>query len=371
MKKIVIICFIIIIYSTSMFADSAKDIFLNDVFQTFTDIVDTFAQDYSVITGLYTTAGEVKGSASIGEFPSFRAGASIGTIFFRNPMRFIKKIDFYGTNWTGIQDKLESEGLLSAIDWFDQNFLPIPVTNFHFHVGLPYGLTVGSRFHIAPIGGFANAIAPASVKQYAPEILLWGLGVNFTYTILKEHKNLPTIAVGFGVQYSDTKIGIYGIPIGTVNLDESNDAIKSTVGFGAHNNNVSIYFDFSVSKRFLFFQPFFSMKFVQTINHNVTKVHIGLDLDDATDEARETYEKEIEVSNVKKIDDYNNEIGIVIPVTDFIISLGFEFVIKIFRLGLEGSFSVASQTGMITLGMRFQLENWQLKNIKNKGLQND
>ena len=113
------------------------------------------------------------------------------------------------------------------------------------------------------------------------------------------------------------------------------------------------------------------MKFVQTINHNVTKVHIGLDLDDATDEARETYEKKIEVSNVKKIDDYNNEIGIVIPVTDFIISLGFEFVIKIFRLGLEGSFSVASQTGMITLGMRFQLENWQLKNIKNKGLQND
>jgi len=370
MKKFifVIICFLLI--STALFSD-AKDDFLKDVFGSFNDIVDAFSEDYSKITGLYGSGGELKGAASIGSFPSFRFGATLGTIFFTNPIRFLKLIDFYDSDWAQIKGKIDATGMGEVVDWFDNNFLPIPVSNYHFHIGLPKGMNVGASFNVGPLGAIINAAAPQLTTSFNPDILHWGFGLNFSYTIFREYKYFPTISVGTGFNYSDSKMGFLNIPMGSLNLDESNDAIPATVGFSSHSNNFSFYFDFSISKRFMFFQPYISLRFVQSVNHNVTKFIVNMDLDDATPEAKDTYAKTVEISNIVKINNLNNPTKIVIPVTDFIISTGFEFIMGIFRMGIEGSFSMASQTGMVTLGMRFHVEDWQIDKMKDKSGKSD
>lgn len=365
MKKNIFTFICIFLISLNLFSD-AKDDFLKDVFGSFNDIVDTFAEDYSKITGLYAAGGELKGAASIGGFPSFRFGATLGTIFFTNPIKFLKMINFYQSDWQQIKGKIDSLGMGEAVDWFDNNFLPIPVSNYHFHIGLPKGMNVGGNFNIGPIGAIIKAASPELASSFNPDILHWGFGLNFTYTILREYKYFPTISIGTGFNYSDSKMGFLNIPMGNLNLDESNDSIPAHVGFTTHSNSASFYFDFSISKRFMFFQPYLSLRFVQTVSHNITKFIIDMDLKDATQQAKDTYSKHVEVSNVSKVSSNNVQTGAIIPVTDFIISTGFEFIINIFRLGMEGSFSMASQTGMVTLGMRFHVEDWKIKKMKSK-----
>ncbi len=362
MKKF-LLSLLLIFLPVTIFANIAQDHFFNNVFYNFNDMVDMLALDYTKIAGLYTAGGDITGSASVGHFPAFRAGATAGVIFFKNPLRFIKPIDFFGLKWADVTNKLDDVGLLPVVDFFDQNFLPIPVSYYSFDMGLPRGFNVGVKFNIGPLGSVIKGASPAAA-EYVNEILHWSAGVNFKYTIMRDHKYFPSISTGVGVQYSYTVFDLKDIPVGNVYLDSTNDVIPSKMGFYSQNNNTSIYFDFTISKRIKFFQPYAGFKFVETISHNLTRFTVNLDLSNATAEALNTYKEEIIISNRTSYDAFNNEIGRVIPVTDFIISLGFELIIKIFRFGLQADFAAASQTGMLTLGMRFQVEDWQFAKLK-------
>jgi len=364
MKKFLITFFLILLI-VNLFGNAAQDHFFNNVFYNFNDMVDMLALDYSKIAGLYTAGGDITGSASAGHFPAFRAGAAVGVIFLKNPLRFIKPIDFFGLKWSDVTNELENVGLYSVVNFFDQNFLPLPVSYYSFDIGLPLGFTVGAKFNVGPLGAVIKG-ASSAASEYLNNILHWSVGGNVKYTIMRDHKYFPCLSVGMGTQYSYTLFDIKNIPIGNVYLDSNNTSIPSTIGFYSQNNNTSIYFDFAISKRLLFFQPFAGFKFVQTISHNLTKFTVNFDLSDATVEALNTYKDEVVISNKTGYDSLLNEIGKIIPVTDFIISLGFEFIIKIFRFGFQADFAAASQTGMLTLGMRFHVEDWQFAKLKKK-----
>lgn len=358
MKK-VFYTFILLGMLFSISADS-KDEFLEDVLKSFNEVMDVFVVDYSKISGLYTTGGFVRGGATVGNFPAFRVGASVGTIFFNNPISFLKKVSFSDTSWDDIIDDDAFVEFKDTINWFDENFIPVPVTNFHFEIGLPKGLSVGTKFHVAPLGNFINLF----YDQYLYKLFLWGIGVNFSYTLLKEYKFLPSMSINIGCQYSDIDIDINSIPVGETYLDSANDQVDSEIGFASHFYNTSFFFDLTISKKLKIFQPYINLKFVQTIDYNVSTMTITLDRSDMDSNGKELYGDGIfEITNVKE-DDNGNELGKITPVTDFIVATGFEFVMKIFRLGIEGAYGVVSQKGMVTLGLRFHVEDNNIAKLK-------
>lgn len=363
MKKKIIIVFIIAMVLFTAHSSVEND-FLNNLFSPLNDVVDDFAEDYSVLGGVYNAGGEIRGAASIGSFPSFRVGATFGTILVTNPFGFLKQIDI---NDTGYSDLISSLGTVGdVLAWFDNYFLPMPIANYHFHIGLPAGLTVGMKFNIGPLGSIITAAAPMA-EDFLHELLHWGVGGNLTYTILKEHKYYPTISVSGGVQYSQFTMAV-GVPGITIAFDATND-IETSLSFESEYNNLSLYFDFSISKKFIFFQPFISFKFIQTVSHNLTAIGVAFDLSNASTDLKSTIQgiDSFELSNMTGKDDLTgNDIGVVYPFTDVVISTGFEFVMKIFRLGLEGSYGVVSKTGSITMGMRFQVESYQFDKLKKR-----
>ncbi|OHD16858.1 MAG: hypothetical protein A2086_12375 [Spirochaetes bacterium GWD1_27_9] len=363
MKKIyIIIClFLINIFIFSDTTQATKDEFFNDYFGTFNNAITTLTKDYSTISGLYNSTGFVKGSASIGSFPSFRVSANLGVIFFQNPLNFLKKVSFAKVDWSGIKKDLPA-GLKEPLLWMDNNFIPVPVTNYTIGIGLPYGMEVGTKFNIAPIGSFIKQVTASSpdVTKNIGDILFWGVGVSFDYTILKEYKYFPSISVGTGFDYSDVSISFQKIPVGNVNLDPSNDSIPANIGFNTHNYNMGFFFEFTISKKFIFFEPFVNLKFIQTFNYSLTKINLELDFTNATQSAKDAYQGgNFEINNLD-----SNKNGVITPVTDFVVATGFEFVMSIYRMGIEGGFGLVSQKGYVTLDIKFQVEKSDFDKLK-------
>jgi len=348
--------------SFNLFSEETTNQVVKEFLKPLNSTISIFVNDYSKIVGLYSANQDVKGSASIGSFPSFRVGTNFGTIFLANPLRFLRSIDFGGMNYEKLT-KLETlSSAKDAIDFFDKNFLPVPVTSYTFEIGLPKGFSVGSSFQIIPIGDFIRGVSP-DTQNYLNGLTFWGLGANFNYTIMKEYRWLPSISVGSGFNYNSTNFDIK-MPMGNLKIDASND-LKSELNFSSKSDISTFYFDFTVSKTFIFFQPFVNVKFTQSINHNITKFNLLIDMSNATQEAKDNYGGgKIGVNNISKKDQYGNEVGSIIPVSDFILSTGFEFVMGIYRMGFAGSYGLVSQTGMISLNIRFQLEkdNFKKKN---------
>jgi hypothetical protein len=335
---------------------------LNGLFQqSFNDSINSYITEYSLVTGFYTTGGEVKGSAAIGNFPSFRVGATIGTIFMNNPIEFIKKMHFSTTDWNSIRNDSSLSGMVKYLNWFDANFLPLPVNVYNFDIGLFKGFSVGGKFHVVPAGALARTNEAAKKNIY--ELLSWGIGTNVTYAILKEYNYFPSLSVSTGVNYSDVTVWFDNIAVGDVYLD-SNNKVPTTLGFYTHNYTTSFYFDFSVSKTIKFFEPFVSVKFVQTVNYNVTKINVSMDMQKADASAKSLYgDGKFTASNLVK-DANGKDVGTVVPVTDFVLTAGFEFIVKIFRFGFESSYGLVSQKGMISLSLRFQVEKADFENFK-------
>ncbi|MCG8572699.1 MAG: hypothetical protein MJB14_21415, partial [Spirochaetes bacterium] len=185
MKKSCIIFIFLVLFLSFTF--SQNQAFYN-LFYSFHDVIDTMVTDYSSVSGLYTTGGMLKGSATIGSFPSFRVGTSLGIIFLRNPLNFMKEIDFMNVDWNSMKEDLAGESYEGTVNWLEENFIPLPITNIHFEVGLPKNMAIGGKFHILPINGFSNAGNPDLFNKF----LLWGMGTHFNYTILKEYNKLPS-----------------------------------------------------------------------------------------------------------------------------------------------------------------------------------
>jgi hypothetical protein len=240
-----------------------------------------------------------------------------------------------------------------------------------FDIGLPKGFSIGGYFHVAAPSLLLLNI-PAS-STYTDTMVWWGLGTQFHYTLLKEVKALPSISVGAGVSYNDTLLGLANLPLGNVTLDSSNLSIPATVGFKSHSYVTGFMLDFNISKNLGgWFEPFGGVKFTQSIFYNVTEVTLNLDLTGASPEARTLYggsssadSSSYTISN-QTADANGNLTGVLFPVTDFILSGGFEFVMKLFRMGLEFSYGTFSQKGMVSLSMRIQAEKDFLQKKKEK-----
>lgn len=342
---------------------SEENELLKEFLAPFNSTITQFVNDYSTFLGLYSGNPDVKGSASIGSFPSFRFGTNFGAIFMTNPIRFLKTINLGTTSYEDLINGGALGGAKDVINFFDDNFIPIPVTTYTFEVGLPKGMSVGGNFQIIPIGDFAKGVVVPyvpSIGNLLGNITYWGVGLNFNYTIMKEYKYYPSISVGGGFNYNSATFEIKA-PIGNIKIDNSND-LKSDIVFKTKGDISTFYFDFTISKNFIFFQPFLNLKFTQTIHHNITSIGLELDMSNATQEAKDNFGNgKVSVNNVTKQDAFGNNIGVIIPVTDFIVSTGFEFVMGVYRMGLSGSYGLVSQKGMVNLSIRFQAEKERFK----------
>lgn len=352
---------LLFIFIMATAGQSGKDIFKSYIAQSVNSSMDILVKDYSQIGGLYTSGGIVKGSASTGPFPSFRAGTTVGVILFDNPFRFLQVLKISSTDWEAMKKNTTFKP--NVFGPLDNRFLPLPVHNFHFEVALPHNLSVGGRFHIIPVGELIKAGGSTSTQT----VTLWGFGVNLSYLIMSDHKFRPALAVSTGFQYSDSHIHLKEVNIGTVYLDSNNSTIPAYIAYDTHFFSPTFYFDFTLSKRIKFFEPYLNLKFSQTISYNITRFSLRLSTDQMDALARSLYGDGLfQLDNLNQTDLFGNPYGIVTPVPDFIISTGFEFIIKIFRLGMEGSFGAVSQKGMVTLSMRFQVEKEHFEKIKQK-----
>ncbi|HPO50698.1 MAG TPA: hypothetical protein PLO89_10265, partial [Spirochaetota bacterium] len=249
--------------SYAVFSQESTSSLLTNLLKPLNSTLSTFVDDYSVITGIYSANPDVKGAASIGSFPSFRFGTHFGAIFMTNPIRFLKSIDIGGMNYDKLTNMDSFKGAKDVIGFFDKNFLPIPVTSYSLEIGLPKGFSVGSNFQVIPIGDFVNGIVPEA-KTYLNGLTFWGVGANFNYTIMKEYKWFPSLSVGSGFNYNSTNIDIKA-PIGSITLDASADVkADASINFSSKSDISTFYFDFTISKNFIFFQPFINLKFTQT-----------------------------------------------------------------------------------------------------------
>jgi hypothetical protein len=149
--------------------------------------------------------------------------------------------------------------------------------------------------------------------------------------------------------------------------DEDYQNIATSLALRTYTNNVSLFFEFSISKNIRFFQPFMSIKFIQNFCYNLTELDLVLNLSDLPDNVADLFGNGVmTVTNSTKQNEKGENLGEIIPVTDFIFIGGFEFVMKIFRLGIEGSFGCFSKKGMLTLGMCFQVEQKNFKKYQAK-----
>jgi len=353
-KKIILAVLLSFLLGIAVFSENSTNPIVQKFLEPFNVTIATFTNDYSAFVGLYSANSDVKGDASIGSFPSFRVGSSVGTIFLTNPLRFLKTINIGGMNYEKVKKLDALNSMKESITFFDENFLPIPITTHSFEIGLPKGFSVGSNFHIVPIGDFIKAVSPET-QNYISSVMFWGIGVSFNYTVMKEYKWFPSISVGSAFNYSSANFDIK-IPFDSLKIDSSND-LKAQLNFYTKSDISTFSFDFTVSKTFLFFEPFVNFKFTQSVYHNITKIGLNLDMTSATSTAKSNYgDGKIGVSNIVSKDNFGNDIGLVIPITDFILSTGFEFIIKIYRLGFSASYALVSQKGMLNVSMRFQVE---------------
>ncbi len=360
-KKYLFLFFFILILYNFIFSETAEEIFYNNTFTALKDSIEQYAIDVSKISGLYAVSGEVRGSASIGSFPSFRVNASSGFLFYNNPVFFLKKINFANLNWDTL---LNNTG--AFFSWLYDYFIPLPVAFYSFDIGLPKGFSVGMKFNYAPYGEFLKAvISDENMKNFVPTINVWQLGVHFNYCIVKDYKFFPSIAIGAGVYYTDSRLDMNPISVGNISYDNTNDNIPTSIGFNSVTNTTSFFIDFTISKKFVFFEPFISMKLIQSINHNLTKYTVKMDLTNTSSDFKEIFKEEITISNRESIDSFGNEIGVVIPSIEFIIATGFEFVIvDMVRLGVEGSFGCVSKCGVVSMSIKFQMEKQKFDKLK-------
>ncbi len=350
---------ILVLLSVSRLFSVDKGVFLNDLFSSFEDTIDYINSDYSSISGLGSSGGKVTGSASIGDFPSFRFGTSSGMIMFDNPFKGFKNLNFSGNDWDSIYDDAGFGNESSPVGWFDRYFLPIPLSTIHFQIGLPKGFAIGGDFTILPIGSLTQNTA--SINKYLKEFTIWRIGLNLNYTIIKDTGSyLPSISVGAGGSYFDMLINIESIDIGELYFDEDNTDISTKFTFYQHTYVPTIYFTFALSKKFLFFEPFIQAKLTQSFYCNLTEFTLKFDTDDMTDEARGLFGNGVYVINNK---DSDGNIKL-IPFTDFAISTGFELALGFFRPGVEFSYGVVSQKSMISLDLRFHVERKSI--LRNK-----
>ena len=131
--------------------------------------------------------------------------------------------------------------------------------------------------------------------------------------------------------------------------------------------NLDFHCTISMSKKIKIFQPFINLKFIQNIQYNLTKFELLVDTTDLDASAKSFFEDGVfQISNSEKQNKKGEDVGVIIPVTDFVLSGGFELVFKIFRMGIEGSFGTFSKTGMLTLGLRFHVEKSHIDVLKEK-----
>jgi hypothetical protein len=369
MKK-VILFFTFIFLSVYLFPDSAKDIFKNEMFSSFTEAVDSFVTDYSRISGIYNANGIVRGAASIGDFPSFKVGSNVGVIFFTNPLNFVKKVQFGQINWGSLENKIDSAGFGTYYNWFNSNFIPIPVSNYDFEIGAVKGISFSAKFHVGPFDSTIKNVMSVipETKDYVKnvgEISFWGMGSGINYTFFKEYKYFPSISTSFVTDFSQISMGFSDIDLPLLYIDSDNPSVPSTLSFSSKTYVTSFSVDFTISKNFLFFQPFLSMKLTQSINHNITKFNVNIITTGLTSDAQTFFGNgKFEISNVSSIDAFGNELGKIIPSTEFSVSTGFEFVMSIFRLGVSGSYGVVSQKWLVSADMKFQVEKQHFDKLK-------
>ncbi|HBD94347.1 MAG: hypothetical protein A2015_00305 [Spirochaetes bacterium GWF1_31_7] len=348
-----VMCFVVLFFyllSSQLFADD-NDVFMGSFFQSVYTTVNLMNESYSKMAGIKSSGGVLKGSASTGNFPSFSIGTSISLLFFTNPFDFLKKLDISGYK---IFNVMSQDGETNPINWLDAYFLPVPVPAYHFEVGLPKGFLIAGNFTFFSFSRdeiykripLASLGVPSIPLQ---TFLSWGIGFRTGYTIMNSKAFLPCIAATVGFDFSEQKIIFDEYDIGKLSIGTS--SINGNVSFNYLTQVPSLTTSLTISKLFIFFEPYFDMRFSQSFYYNATEFTLFLATEDMSVSDKNFFgDGIIRVGNISK-----DGRGVIIPVTEFTISTGFQFNLKGFRVGLGGSYAFVSRLLMASIDMRVQL----------------
>ncbi len=318
------------------------------ILSTLDSSLNRFVDDYGSVQGLTLTSSFYDGRASTGAFPSFKLDFSLGSVFQTTPFAFLSDVSVFG--WTFDNMKTELGATYdNNLAFFDNYFFPLPAFGSRIEVGLPMNFSAGLCFNVlplTPIFNYASQTVPA-LAMFG-ELMYWSVGSNLRYTILRDANFTPDVSVNFGVIYSDFTFALTDISVGSFDLDTDNKSVPAAFGFNTRFCSTVFYLEAAISKKFMFFRPFLNMKLVQTLVYNESEFYVQLDMTGATGSAKDVYGNgRMSSSN------YADGTGVIGAYTDFVITTGFDFVMGIFTLGLQGGFSTVTRKGSATLAFGF------------------
>ncbi len=351
LKKLRFLFLSVIFFSVVSLSHGVDTELSRAIMSSLTQSIGTFVNDYGRVQGVYGTTAYFDGRSSVGEFPSFRLDFSIGAILNYNAFGFLSKVNAFG--WT-YDDMKESLGgvYTGGLKFFDDNFFPLPMTGIKLEIGLPYNLSAGVLFSILPVSPILDLVrsnigGTSGVLSYFNTMMFWNVGGNVRYTLLRDSKFTPDISVNIGFIYSDSTFQLQGISAGSIQLDDDSN-VDASFGFNSRFQSSIIFLEGAISKKFGAFRPFLNFKLVQTIVYSNSEFFIQLDLSDASQSAKDTYGNgRLSANNLK------DGVGQILPFTDFVITTGFDLVLGIFNMGIQGGYGAVSKRGTVTLSFGF------------------
>jgi hypothetical protein len=201
----------------------------------FKTAVSDFADAMAGTLALTSSTGSIWSDSTVGSFPNFGVGLSVGTAF----------------TGSDAADKIFTALGQATPDAFKARGIPIPAMAATFKIGLPFiPADIGIKGMIIPQG-----VADSLKSLYNVSAQYASIGAEFRYNVVKERFWVPAVTLGAGLNYQSGTLvyqasGTYSLTYGSYTVSYTNPAVK--LGW------TSLTFDTNVqvSKNILIFTPY-------------------------------------------------------------------------------------------------------------------
>jgi hypothetical protein len=201
----------------------------------FKTAVSDFADAMAGTLALTSSTGSIWSDSTVGSFPNFGVGLSVGTAF----------------TGSDAADKIFTALGQATPDAFKARGIPIPAMAATFKIGLPFiPADIGIKGMIIPQG-----VADSLKSLYNVSAQYASIGAAFRYNVVKERFWVPAVTLGAGANYQSGTLvyqasGTNSLTYGAYTVSYTNPAVK--LGW------TSLTFDTNVqvSKNILIFTPY-------------------------------------------------------------------------------------------------------------------
>lgn len=351
MKKSVSICLFIIIIVANVFGD-VKFKFIRDDIKTLIGKLNKKASPYP---GFYSYSGDIVGDSYLGKGPSFNIGLNTGVLFVPDPFGFLPNdLKLKMLNKDELLEEIEDLAkrdrtqviptLYQAVNTL--NAVPFPLWALTFNMGIYKGFQAGLKMSFFPV----LDIKRNNLSVY---FAAFNIGANLRYGLIRDHKWLPGMSVGFLFNYSLVRFNL-GY---TFKNFELNIAGGSTINIKlnpqiTHNLDViSFGGEYWISKKFIFFRPFMGFRIMKNYMFTLSKSGGEAKLTDGNnvDQGTESLDYSLETIN---------------DATEFVWCNGFEIVLGPINLGIGLDYNIGLNTIIVNSGFKVQIDFYKPKKAK-------